>query len=105
AVKTAEEISALRGAAAATDRAFAALLNAPLEGSTERDVAARLSAALRGEGLDDVFASCASGPNAAFPHHTPGERVIARGDGVLFDFGGRWQGYLSDVSRTVAVGH
>lgn len=104
AVKTETEVAALRGAAAATDRAFAELLKAPLEGSTEREVAGRLAAALRNEGLDDVFASCAAGPNAAYPHHTPGERTIVRGDGVLFDFGGRWDGYLSDVSRTVAVG-
>ena len=103
-LKTEAEVAALRGAAAATDRAFAELLRAPLEGSSEREAAARLAAALRNEGLDDVFASCASGPNAAFPHHTPGERTIARGDGLLFDFGGRWEGYLSDVSRTVAVG-
>jgi D-alanyl-D-alanine dipeptidase len=105
AVKTAAEVSALRGAAAATDRAFAALLEQPMEGVSERELSGRLAAALRDEGLEDVFATCASGPNAAYPHHTPGDRVVQRGDGVLFDFGGRYGGYLSDVTRTVAVGH
>ena len=104
AVKQAAEIEALRAAAAATDRAYAALLRAPLAGQSERAVAARLSAAMRAEGLEDTFATVASGPNAAFPHHVTGERVIQIGDGVLFDFGGRWGGYLSDVSRTVSVG-
>lgn len=105
AVKTAAEVTELRGAAAATDRAFASLLKQPLEGATERELAGRLASALRGEGLEDVFATCAAGPNAAYPHHTPGDRVVQRGDGVLFDFGGRHGGYLSDVTRTVAVGH
>ncbi len=104
AVKDAREIEALRAAAAATDRAYAALLREPITGTTERELAARLAIALRAEGLEEPFVSVASGPNAAFPHHVTGERVITRGDGVLFDFGGRWGGYLSDVSRTVAVG-
>jgi len=104
AIKTATEIAALRGAARATDRAYAALLREPLAGCSEREVAARLESAMRSEGLEVYFATVASGPNAAFPHHVTGERVIQHGDGVLFDFGGRYQGYLSDLSRTVAVG-
>lgn len=103
AIKDAREIDALRAAAGATDRGYAALLREPLEGFTERAVAARLANLLRSEGLEEPFVSVASGPNAAFPHHVTGERVIRRGDGVLFDFGGRWRGYLSDVSRTVAI--
>ena len=103
AIKDEGEIEALRSAAAATDRAYQVLLQQPIAGTTERELAARLSGALRAEGLEDPFASVASGPNAAFPHHVTGDRVITSGDGVLFDFGGRWHGYLSDVSRTVAV--
>ena len=104
AVKRSAEVDALRAAAAATDRAYAALLREPLEGQSERTVAARLAAAMRAEGLEDTFTIVASGPNAAFPHHVSGERVIERGDGVLFDFGGRFRDYLSDVTRTVSVG-
>ncbi len=103
AVKDEGEIESLRGAAAATDRAYAALLRQPMAGATERELAARLTDAMRAEGLEETFASAASGPNAAFPHHVTGDRVVGRGDGVLFDFGGRWRGYLSDVSRTVAL--
>jgi Xaa-Pro aminopeptidase len=104
AIKDAAEIDALRGAAAATDRAYAAFVATRFEGATERELASRLAAALRDEGLEAPFASVAAGESAAFPHHVPGDRLIARGDGVLMDFGGRWRGYLSDVSRTVAVG-
>lgn len=103
AVKTDAEIAALKDAAAATDRAFSALLSSPMEGMSERELAARLASLLKREGLTDVFATCASGPNAAYPHHVPGERLVERGDGVMFDFGGRSGGYLSDVTRTVAV--
>ncbi|CAN5627316.1 Xaa-Pro peptidase family protein [soil metagenome] len=104
AVKDDVELAALRGAAAATDRAFATFLESPLEGTTEAEAAARLALSLRGEGLATPFASCAAGANAASPHHASGTHVIARGEGVLFDFGGRFEGYLSDVSRTVVVG-
>jgi Xaa-Pro aminopeptidase len=104
AVKDAQEIEALRSAAAAADRAYTAVLSAPIAGLSERALAARLAGALRAQGLEDTFVTVASGPNAAFPHHVTGERVIEHGDGVLFDFGGRADGYLSDVSRTVAVG-
>ncbi len=104
AVKDERELAALRAAAEATDRAFHAFVRESLEGASERELAARLASALRAEGLDDTFTTVASGPNAAFPHHLPGERVVRRGDGVLLDFGGRKDGYLSDVSRTLSVG-
>jgi Xaa-Pro aminopeptidase len=51
----------------------------------------------------------ASGPNAASPHHEPGERRIEAGEGVLFDIGGtdldeHGVGYCSDISRCVHLG-
>ena len=47
----------------------------------------------------------ASGPNAAKPHHRPGPRVIGAGEPVVVDFGARFEGYCSDMTRTVWVGH
>ena len=46
----------------------------------------------------------ASGPNAAMPHHRPGSRVIQAGEPVVLDFGARFDGYCSDMTRTVWVG-
>ena len=50
------------------------------------------------------FTIVASGPNGASPHHEPGKRIIEEGDLVVCDFGGRWDGYYSDSTRTFCVG-
>jgi acetyl-CoA carboxylase biotin carboxyl carrier protein len=46
----------------------------------------------------------ASGPNAALPHARPGERTITEGDLVVLDFGGVYDSYCVDLTRTVSVG-
>jgi Xaa-Pro aminopeptidase len=59
---------------------------------------------LVGEGHDvAMFSIVASGPNSASPHHQPGERVVAAGEPLLFDIGGRRAGYCSDITRTVWI--
>ncbi len=45
-----------------------------------------------------------SGPKTASPHGTPGERKIQKGDFILFDLGVVYEGYCSDITRTVAFG-
>jgi Xaa-Pro aminopeptidase len=101
------EIAALRAAGAAVDR-IAAELQAgriPLVGRTEAEVSADLGARIIAEGHHVVnFAIVAAGENAASPHHTPGSRVIRRGEVVLCDFGGTMNGYCSDITRCVSLG-
>jgi Xaa-Pro aminopeptidase len=46
----------------------------------------------------------ASGPNAALPHARPGERTLTEGDLVVLDFGGIYDSYCVDLTRTVSVG-
>ena len=46
----------------------------------------------------------ASGPNAALPHARPTDRVVGASEGVLLDFGGVYDGYCVDLTRTVHVG-
>ena len=107
AVKDASEVAALRRAADAADRVAAQLQsgNVALVGRTEAEVSADLSARLRAEGHDRVnFAIVASGPNAASPHHEPGDRRIGPGECVVCDFGGTLEGYCSDITRTVFTG-
>lgn len=112
AVKDAAELAALRAAGAAADR-VAGLLQAgdiPLIGRSEAAVSADLSALLLAEGHRSVnFAIVGSGPNAASPHHEPGERIIGPGETVVCDFGGSHAldgdvGYCSDITRTVVTG-
>jgi Xaa-Pro aminopeptidase len=112
AVKDESELAALRAAGAAADR-VAAVLQAggiPLIDRTEEEVSAALSDLLLAEGHRQVnFAIVGSGPNAASPHHEPGERTIGPSETVVCDFGGALSldgdvAYCSDITRTVVTG-
>jgi D-alanyl-D-alanine dipeptidase len=104
-VKDAEELAALRRAGAAADAVFADLVASPLRGRTERDVARRISDLLIAHGHQAVtFVIVGSGPNGASPHHTLSDRVLQEGDAVVFDYGGLFDNYSSDITRTVFLG-
>jgi Xaa-Pro aminopeptidase len=104
--KDAGEIARLERAAAITDRALAETL--PLLGTepTERALQLALDRRIEDLGADSPsFATIvASGPNAARPHHLPGDRRIVAGDTVIIDVGATVDGYHSDMTRTVVVG-
>jgi Xaa-Pro aminopeptidase len=103
--KTPEEIDRLRAAAAAADQAMLAITGERLSGRSEDDVSRRIRELLLDAGHQTAdFAIVASGPNAASPHHEPGERLIARGDALVLDIGGTRDGYCSDTTRTAFVG-
>jgi Xaa-Pro aminopeptidase len=107
-VKDPAEVDALRRAGAAADRVAAQLQagEIPLVGRSEAAVSAELGRRLLAEGHARVnFAIVAAGPNAASPHHEPGDRVIEAGQLVLCDFGGTTpDGYCSDITRCVHTG-
>jgi Xaa-Pro aminopeptidase len=72
----------------------------------EREVAADIDASIHAAGFErPAFDTIvASGPNSARPHARPGSRRLAPGDGVVLDFGGVYDGYCVDLTRTVYVG-
>lgn len=89
-----------------TDRAFTEICTRIHEGMTEKELAAELIYCLYkngGEGLsfDPIVVS---GPNTSMPHGVPGERRLQKGDFITMDFGVLYQGYCSDMTRTVALG-
>lgn len=103
--KSPDEIDRLRLAARAADEAMLAIVQQPFAGRAEAEVAVHIRRLLLETGHEQAnFAIVASGPNAASPHHDPGERVIVEGDAVVLDIGGTRAGYASDTTRTVAVG-
>lgn len=104
--KDVDELAGLRAACAATDAAFHRVLGQLRPGLTERSVAWDLTVALRETGADaDAFdAIVAGGPNAAIPHHRPGDRPLERGDLLTVDFGGVVDGQHADMTRTVVLG-
>ncbi|HLI52613.1 MAG TPA: M24 family metallopeptidase, partial [Thermomicrobiaceae bacterium] len=105
-VKDAAEIAILREASRRTDDAWEHFCSsARLTGKSEREVAEWLSALMLEHGMESIaFCIVASGPNASSPHHGTSERVIEAGDPVVIDFGGGYQGYYSDVTRTPIAG-
>lgn len=99
------EIHLLARAARSADEAFNRITREPFAGRTEEDVARSLQRHLIETGSETTsFGIVGAGPDGASPHHEPGSRSIRGGEPVVLDFGGRVQGYCSDISRTVAVG-
>jgi Xaa-Pro aminopeptidase len=103
-IKDGREIELLKEAARRTDDAWIEFITQPIAGLTEQQALRRLLDLTYARGLEPNFGSCGSGPNSASPHHQPGDRVIAPGDAVVFDWGGILGGYHSDVTRSVHVG-
>lgn len=105
-IKDEEELEFIRKAAEIADQTFSYILGVIRPGVSEREVAAQLEYKIKllgGEGTS--FASIvASGPRSALPHGTASDKIIDTGDLVVLDFGVRYKGYCSDMTRTVAVG-
>ena len=103
--KGADEVARLRAAGAAVDQVAAVIPAMQFSGRAERDIGRDISELTVEEGHDvATFAIVASGPNSASPHHHTGERVMQPGDSVVIDFGGSYQGYQSDTSRSFHIG-
>lgn len=104
--KSQDEIDKIIKAQNISDRAFSELLSMISVGMTEREVANELDYFLKKFGADEpAFDTIvASGPNGALPHATPSDRKLQHGDMVVIDFGSKYEGYCSDMTRTIAIG-
>jgi len=105
-VKTPDEIERIAAACAVADRALATLLPEIRAGVTEHDLALRLEWLIRTGGAEALAfdVACLTGPEAALPHGTPGDRPVLDGAVLLFDFGAQVDGYRSDMTRTLFIG-
>jgi Xaa-Pro aminopeptidase len=105
-IKDDVEIACLREAARRLSIVGRQVRSFVREGRSERTIAGDIEAAIRGAGFErPAFDTIvASGPNAARPHARPGERAVRRGDLVVLDFGGVYDGYCVDLTRTLQVG-
>jgi Xaa-Pro dipeptidase len=105
--KDSAEIAKMRKAAVIAQNALKATLPLVKVGVTERELAAELSLQLLRAGSEPEFPLApivASGPNSANPHAAPSDRAIQTGDLLLFDWGARYEGYCSDITRTFFIG-
>ncbi|MFZ6027952.1 MAG: M24 family metallopeptidase [Chloroflexota bacterium] len=105
--KDANEIVAMRKSVTIAQEALLATLPAAVPGVSERQLAAELTAQLLHCGSESELPFSpivASGENTANPHATPSDRRLQRGDLLLFDWGASYDGYISDLTRTFAIG-
>lgn len=106
-IKDDEEIETTRQAVRIAERAFEATIPMLTEASTERAVAHELEAKMRllgaeGCSFDPIVAV---GPSGALPHYHPGPQVIGDAASLLIDWGAKYRGYASDLTRTLHRDH
>lgn len=105
--KDAAELEHIQIAANIAQNALKATLPLVKVGMTEKEVAAELVIQLLRAGCPPNFPFApivSSGPNSANPHASPSDRQLQVGDLLLFDWGARHGGYISDLTRTFAIG-
>lgn len=105
--KDAGELDCVQRACEITDRAFAHLLGRIVPGMTELELDLELRCFMQRENGVERMAErfiVASGPRGCMPHGVATDRKLQKGELVTLDFGCNYQGYWSDVTRTVCVG-
>lgn len=104
--KDAEELAIMKEAAELADRTFLHMLDVLKPGISEWDAALELETFMRkngatGPSFDTIMAS---GERSALPHGRASERIMQANELVTMDFGALYNGYCSDITRTVALG-
>jgi Xaa-Pro aminopeptidase len=104
--KTIDELAKIQKACDISDKVFAKMLSVIKPGMKELDLSAEITYAHKKLGaLKDSFEPIvASGWRAALPHGIATNKVIEKGDIVTLDFGCVYDGFCSDITRTIAVG-
>jgi len=106
AVKTNEEIENIKKAQRIAEDAFNHILKFIKVGVTEKEIALELDFYMLSHGAEAVsFETIAvSGKNSSMPHGVPTDKKVEKGDFITMDFGAMYNGYHSDMTRTVIVG-
>jgi Xaa-Pro aminopeptidase len=105
-IKTPEEVSILKAAAKIADDAFEHICQFIQVGQTELEISNELEFFMRKQGASSSSFDTivASGVRSALPHGVATDKKIESGDFITLDFGALYNGYISDITRTVAVG-
>ena len=105
AVKTQKEIECIKSAQAITDKAFNYILDRIKIGKTEKEIALELEFFARQNGSTGIAFDfiVVSGENSSLPHGVPTDKKLKAGDFITMDFGAKFGGYCSDMTRTVAL--
>lgn len=106
AVKDQDEISKIKKACELTDKCFNHLLEFIKIGTTEREIALEIEIFFRTNGAEGLAFDpvVAIGQNSANPHWNPTDRAVKMADLILIDMGCKYEGYCSDMTRTIFMG-
>lgn len=106
AVKEEHEIEKIKAAQRIAEKAFENVLNYIKPGQTEKEIALLLENHMLQNGAEAIsFDTIAlSGKNTSLPHGVPSDKPLERGEFVLMDFGAVYEGYHSDMTRTICIG-
>ncbi|NIP28010.1 MAG: M24 family metallopeptidase [Phycisphaerae bacterium] len=103
--KDSSEIVAIKASISISAKALKQTVGYIKPGVTESELAGMLDFQIRKLGATNSFDTIvAFGPNASRPHHQPSKRKLKKRDTVLIDFGARYKGYCSDITRSFAAG-
>lgn len=105
-VKDQEEINTIKKAAEIVDKTYEYILSIAKVGMTEQELKAELESKMlrlgaSGPSFDTIVAS---GYRGALPHGVASDKKIEEGDMITLDFGAYYNGYVSDITRTFAIG-
>jgi Xaa-Pro aminopeptidase len=105
-IKDEGEIACIKKAAQIACAAFTHVVNLIKPGLREKDIEVELEYQMKKNGASKpAFATIvASGPRGSLPHAQPSERIMRMGDLITMDFGAVYQGYCSDITRTISLG-
>ncbi len=104
-IKTPEELAAMDRAAQLIDAIFEESVGQLKAGMTETEFQDVIHAGIKRHGTTPAFTPLICfGANGSMPHHHSGQTRLQRGDVVIVDIGCHWDGYCSDITRTVAFG-
>lgn len=106
-IKDEEEIEKIAKACEITDQCFSHLVNFIKIGQTEKEIALEVERYFKMHGAEETSFDTivASGKNSSKPHAVPTDKKIELGDVITIDFGCKYEGYCSDMTRTVFAGY
>jgi Xaa-Pro aminopeptidase len=105
-IKDDHEIDLIRKSAAIAEEAFTAIRDEIKVGQSENYLAGLLVFELRSRGASDSSfpVIVAAGANSSLPHYRPGDALVKKDEPVLIDWGAIFDGYCSDITRTLLIG-
>jgi len=105
-IKDDVEIGIIREAIRIAQEALLSVRHELRPGRTENYIAGLLTFEMRRRGASDASFEpiIGTGPSSSLPHYRPADIDIKRDTFLLIDYGARYQGYCSDITRTFALG-